>query len=64
MSRVFEGGEGVIRDGTAERSRERGLLVALVSGVDATVKGGDAFRADMLIGRRGSSMDYLVFEVD
>lgn len=52
MRRVFEGGEGVIKDGTAERSRERGLLMAFISGVDVTDKGGDAFRADMLIEKK------------
>ncbi len=63
MSRVFEGGEGVVREGTEERSRERGLLVALVCGVDVSDKGGDAFEAIMLIRRRGDVKNRVVFQV-
>lgn len=47
IKRVFEGGDGEIRDGSAERSRERGVPVDSVSGVDAAEDGGDALGSDI-----------------
>lgn len=55
ISRVFDAGEGEIRDGTVERSRERGLSVASVSGVDAAEDGGDALEFDMFGVELGAS---------
>lgn len=47
MRRVFDGGEGETKDGTVEISRERGLSVASIIGVDAAEDGGDALGFDM-----------------
>lgn len=55
IRRVFDGGEGEIRGGRVERSRERGLSVASLSGVDAAENGGDALGFDMFGVELGAS---------
>lgn len=41
--RVFDGGEGWIRGGTAERSRERGVSVPFETGLEHGEVGGEVF---------------------
>ena len=47
MRRVFDGGEGLIRGGIVERSRERGEVVPLDIGLDWADAGGDTFPVAM-----------------
>lgn len=51
MIRVFDGGEGWIRAGTAERSRERGVSVPFETGLEDGEAGGEVFGwAVMVVG--------------
>ena len=43
MSRVFDGGDGLIRGGMEERSRVSGVPVPINEGLDAFEDGGDTF---------------------
>ena len=46
---VFEGGEGIIRGGTSERSRERGVRVPFDAGLESGDDGGDWCRSVMMM---------------
>lgn len=49
IRRVFEGGEGDMRGGTAERSRESGVRDPFDSGLDLGDVGGEWWRSVMML---------------
>lgn len=55
--RVFDGGEGWIRGGTADRSRESGVSVPFEMGLEDGEMGGEVFCwADMVVGNISKGM--------
>lgn len=64
MRRVFEGGEGEIRGGIAERSSERGVSVGFLPGLDAADDGGEALRSDILMDGKAIKGQKWFFEDD
>lgn len=54
MSRVFEGGDGLIKGGIDERSRDSGVCVPLDAGLDDCEIGGEVLPFDMIATPRSS----------
>ena len=49
MRRVFDGGDGLIRGGIDERSRESGVCVPLEAGLEDCETGGEVLPFDMVV---------------
>jgi len=65
MMRVFEGGEGCVRGGRVERSRERGVGVLCVGGLAEGEVGGEVWGAGMVaVGGKTDCVGTIVIDED
>lgn len=62
MRRVFDGGDGLIKGGIDERSRDSGVCVPLDAGLEDCETGGEVLPFDMIVAAKlGMLEDYLIF---